>query len=132
MRNEKRVRINWEASQKSYDAGRSAMEADDFESAIVAFTESLAHAPHPKTFELLGECLMQRDRPHDALVYLAAAVGLGRNAFRARFLLARALIAVGEHQKAIEHLEDLIEANPTYKSARELLESLKGESVRPD
>lgn len=107
-----------------YFEGRSAMKAGDLEIAIDKFIQSLKVSPHFKTLELLGECLLLRNELPEAVIYLAAATGLGKNQSRSRFLLAQALLKIGENEKAIEKLNEAVQINPNYKAARDLLETL--------
>lgn len=114
-----------EASYDLYRNARAAMEANRFDDAIDLFTQSIALKPHFKSLELLGECLLHVNRSKQAIVYLAAAAGLGNNAFRARYLLAKALTNVRETQKAINKLEEALAINKEYKAARDLLAALQ-------
>ncbi len=107
-----------------YQAGRLEMEKCNYDGAIALFEESVRIAPHFKTLELLGECKLNLRRPSEAIVPLAAAVTLGTNEFRAMYLLARALSEVGEKRDALKFLEVLLQREPTFKSARELRDSL--------
>ena len=104
-----------------YSAGRASLDAGDRAGAIERLRQSAVLTPHFKTFELLGECLLEAGQLGDAIVYLAAAVGLGNRQFRSRYLLARALIATGETGHAIDKLREALELQPTYRAARELL-----------
>jgi predicted Zn-dependent protease len=56
----------------------------------------------------------------DAIVPLAAAIGLGTNAYRASYLLGQALVEAGSPVEAITYLDRALEMKPDYKSAREL------------
>ena|SRR5204863_6496500 len=100
------------------------MEKCDYQSAISFFEESVRIAPHFKALELLGECKLNLKRPVEAIVPLAAAVTLGTNAFRAMYLLARALSEVSEKREALKLLDVLLQREPTFKSARELRDLL--------
>jgi tetratricopeptide (TPR) repeat protein len=107
-----------------YFEGRSAMKAGDLEVAIDKFIHSIKLSPHFKTLELLGKCLLLRNALPEAVIYLAAAAGLGKNQFRARFLLAQALLKIGENAKAIEKLREAVVLNPKYRAASDLLKTL--------
>ena len=108
-----------------YQRGRAAMEAGETESAVRLFQESASIDPHFKTLELLGECLLKLGRHHEAVISLAASIGLGTKVYRAMFLLAKALDESGFRRNAIEKLEEAIAIKPDYKSARDLLEQLR-------
>lgn len=101
------------------------MEANDLESAISLFDQSVQLEPHFKTLELLGECLLTLGRHKEAVVPLAASAGLGNKPYRALYLLAQALNAAGRKTEALEKLDQAIEMKPDYKSARELLDRLR-------
>lgn len=116
-----------EAALRLYEAGRSAMSKGDLKEAIGQFVESQRAAPHFKTLELLGECLLRKGEYPEAVIYLAAAAGLGTNQYRPRLLLAQALSALGEKDEAIDKLGEALTINPDYKGAKDLLEELRGE-----
>lgn len=111
-------------SFEKYEAGRIAMEKGDLDRAIHLFEESVKIAPHFKTLELLGERQIEICRPADAIVPLAASVGLGTNAFRAMYLLAKAYTEMGERKTALSYVEKALQMNPNFKTARELKEFL--------
>jgi tetratricopeptide (TPR) repeat protein len=110
-------------STELYKAGREKMEAGDYRSAIALFNESNTAFPHFKTLELLGECHLLQEQPLDAIIPLAAAVGLGSNEFRAMYLLAKAFLALGQNRNAIQFLDLALKINPTFKAAGELRSS---------
>jgi tetratricopeptide (TPR) repeat protein len=111
-------------SFETYSAGRVAMDSADFGRAIELFEESIRLSPHFKTLELLGECRLRNHQPLEAIQPLAAAVGLGTNAFRATYLLAKAFLAIGDKKAALKYVGRALQMNPHFKSARELKESL--------
>jgi tetratricopeptide (TPR) repeat protein len=87
---------------------------------------SVELSPHFKALELLGECLLESHNvSSEAIVFLAAAAGLGNRSFRSSFLLARALSSRGKIREAIEKLDAAIELNPQYRAAVELRDELK-------
>lgn len=112
-----------------YHSGQKAMEKDNIPLAIGSFRQSMALEPHFKTAELLGECLLGHGKPTEAILYLAAACGLGTNAFRAKFLLAKAYMAVDDEDEAIHHLEDALAMNPDYKDARKLHDEISSKAA---
>lgn len=114
-----------EAAEAHYQKGRTAMEAGDLTAAVEHFRSSIVAVPHFKTFELLGECLLQMERNAEAVTYLAAAAGLGNNQSRALFLLAKALLKTGDRELAADKLRQALTINTGYKSARDLLNSLE-------
>jgi tetratricopeptide (TPR) repeat protein len=119
------VRMN-EESFRLYEEGRAAMDAGDHRLAIERFKQSIAIKPHYKTYELLGEVFLMIGEYGDAVLYLAAASGLGNREIRSRFLLAKALLALDSMRAhdAVLKLKEAICFNPQYKSAKDLLEEI--------
>jgi tetratricopeptide (TPR) repeat protein len=114
-----------EKSSELYHAGVEALERADYPAAVELFLASLQRWPHFKTMERLGVCYQKLDRPVDAVLYLSAAAGLGNRQFRARYLLAEALLALGETEDAALKLKEAIELNSDYRVARELLDRIE-------
>lgn len=96
------------------------MTIGNFADAIQHFQKSIKQAPHFKTLELLGECMLLSGSPLASIVPLAAAVGLGSNEFRALYLLAKAYAAVGEHRNGLKYVERALRIKPDFKKAQEL------------
>jgi tetratricopeptide (TPR) repeat protein len=102
-----------------YHQGRQAMEACKIEDAIRLLRQSIAEWPHFKTLELLGECLLRLEQPRDAIVPLAAATALHRQA-HAPTLLARAFLALGTYRDAFDQAEEALRRDPGNKEALEV------------
>ena len=96
------------------------MELGDLDTAIRSFEESAKARPHFKTLELLGECFLKCGQHREAIIPLAAAVGLGTKPHRALYLLAQALYKSGYRSEALEKLNNALEIRPDYAHAREL------------
>ena len=96
-------------AESLYEKARAAMNAGEIDVAVELFERSVAAEPYFKTYELLGECYLIQKLPIKATTNLAAAVGLGNRAFRALYLLAQALWAIGKDHWAIQKLEDAVE-----------------------
>lgn len=107
-----------------YQAGRTAMDRNDFVEALASLKKSLAIRPHFKTYESIGECLLKQGNHHEAVTYLAASAGLGNKQCRALLLLSKALIGRGQLELAAEKLNQALSINPGYKAASELLFSI--------
>jgi len=119
------MKWDYDTSFVLYEEGRSAMEAGNVDKAVELLEKSTLLAPHYKTLELLGECMLERKEFARAVIYLAASASLGTNQARPRFLLAKALLHAEEPQAAIPKLEEALVINPDFKAARELLTTLK-------
>jgi cytochrome c-type biogenesis protein CcmH/NrfG len=77
---------------------------------------------------LLGDLLVARRRPRDAVPHYRNAVRIAPDSARAHLGLASALIAAGEPAEAIEHLTAAAASpDPAIRSrARELLRAVRG------
>lgn len=118
-----------EAAYSFYCAGRDALRSGDRSAAIEQLQRASQMSPHSKTYELLGECLLDTGRGVDAILYLSAAIALGGRQSRPRFLLARALLQLGSTWKAdaAGHLREALRINPNYQAARDLLSTVAGQ-----
>jgi len=107
-------------SQALYYEARTLIEADEFEQAAQRLRESVETAPHFKTLELLGECLLKLRRPLDAIVPLAAATALN-NQVRAPSLLAQAFLQCGQFLEAGEFSSMVLSKSPANRAALEIM-----------
>lgn len=117
-----------ERSLELYYFARARMDLKEYHAAVVALEESAALHPHFKTLELLGECLLALERFREAVVPLAAASTLNRQA-RAPTMLAEAFLRLGDVPKAADAIELALQRNPDYRKARSLaaaIESARG------
>jgi tetratricopeptide (TPR) repeat protein len=103
------------------------MVREAFDRAAEQLTRAFFLEPHFKTLELLGTCCKKLGRLHQAVLYLAAAAGLGNRQFRARFLLAEVLVSLDDIDGAVNKLEEAIELNPNFVRARDLLKRIRPE-----
>jgi tetratricopeptide (TPR) repeat protein len=115
-----------EQAYRLYSRAREAVSSGRRPEAIEMLRSAAHLAPHFKTYELLGEQLLGEGQASEAILYLAAAVGLGNRQFRSRYLLAQALLRhdPASVQEAAAKLRDALEMNPDYKAARALLEQI--------
>lgn len=108
-----------------YAQARQLFDQGQFREALPLFEECARVAPHFKSYELLGECLLHCDRPAEAALPLAAACALNRGA-RPRVLLARSLARIGRVGEARSWLAEALERQPGYGPAVAALEELRG------
>ncbi|MBL8755007.1 MAG: tetratricopeptide repeat protein [Planctomycetes bacterium] len=106
-----------------FQQARRMFEQGRFGDALPLFAESAQVAPHYKTYELYGECLLRSGRPAEAALSLAAACALNRGA-RPRVLLARSLAQIGRATEARSWLADALERQPGYGPAVAALHEL--------
>lgn len=114
-----------EKSSVLYKLGREAMVSDDVQEATRRLRESAQLNPHPKTLELLGECLLKSAQAKDASIALREAVAIGNRPYRALCLLGQALMNLGEREEAIACLTRALDLKPDYKAARLLVDTLQ-------
>lgn len=109
-----------------YEAARELIDSGQRTAGIEKLRQAVLLAPHFKTYEVLGEALLAEGLPAEACVYLAAAAGLGRRQFRSRYLLAQALLALGEDHAfdAAMQLREALALNPQYRSAKDLFDRM--------
>ena len=121
-----------------YEAGRREMAGGNYIKAIEHLRASVAHYPHFKSLELLGESMLELEDSAGAIVPLAAAACLGSREFRALYLLGKAFFKIGEYREALKHLDRALEMKADFRRARELraeivaqIESFDRESKLP-
>jgi tetratricopeptide (TPR) repeat protein len=104
-----------------HDAGRAAVESGNMTVALTTLREGIRAFPFPLSLELLGECLLLEGKPVEAVVYLAAAVGMSEEyQFHQLFLLGKALAAANDNYVSKIMLEKAISIKPDDE-AQELL-----------
>jgi tetratricopeptide (TPR) repeat protein len=106
-----------------YHKGRELVVTGDLEGAVKLFDESVRVYPHFKTLELLGECLLKLGRAQESVVPLAAATSLNKGV-RAATLLAEALLALGERDRAVDVAQEALRRDPNNRKAKTILDSL--------
>lgn len=114
-------------ASRLYEEARARMERGDLESAVEAFQESIRLGPHFKSLELLGECYMRLHRCREAVVPLAAATALNRQA-RAPSLLAEVFMTLGDFHAAEEMAEQALSRAPTNRKALRVRKSIADRS----
>lgn len=116
--------LDHDAALQQYMVGKALIEQGAPDEAAKALTESWNCAPHFKTAELLGDAYRALGRPKDALLYYAAAIGLGSNQSKAMFSLALCLEELGELFSAFRKLNESLSVNPKFRRAVETKERL--------
>ena len=105
------------------------MEEGDLSTAITTLREAVFAFPFPKSLELLGECLLRQGKPVEAVIFLAAAVGMNDvPQFRQLFLLGKALAAARDNHISKIMLRKAISIEPDNE-ALELLREVMSRSA---
>jgi predicted Zn-dependent protease len=115
-----------ETGRQRYEEGRQALRLGDLPRAISLFRDAVKARPHFKTLELLGSALLEQGELTDAAIYLAASAAMNPKQSKPRFLLAQAMLALGQTWKsdAVQQLQECLRLNANYANARQLLEHL--------
>ena len=107
-----------------YQTGVALIEKKAFAEAADMLQQSARLRPHFKTFERIGECFVELGRINEAILYFSAASGLGNKQYKALYLLAKALIEIGDLDAAKAKLNEALQLNPSFKAAKELQSKL--------
>lgn len=107
-----------------HEAGKAAIENGNLSVALTTLREAIRAFPFPLSLELLGECLLLDGKPVEAVIYLAAAVGMSEEyQFNQLFLLGKALAAAHDNYVSKIMLEKAISIEPD-REAQELLDEV--------
>lgn len=102
---------------------RQLIEEGEAPRAIQRIREALAaHPQYPDLYYLLGAAELKAGRADESLATLARALELHPDFHAARVQMARALHALGQVAEASEELDLVLDADPGYAEARELLD----------
>jgi tetratricopeptide (TPR) repeat protein len=112
-----------------HDVGKVALEKGDLSGANTMLREGIRAFPFPLSLKLLGECLLQEGKPVEAVIYLAAAVGMSEEyQFHQLFLLGKALAAAKDNYVSKIILEKALSLEPDQE-AQELLNEVMRRSI---
>jgi tetratricopeptide (TPR) repeat protein len=115
-----------------HDVGRVALESGDLSGALTTLREAIRAFPFPLSLELLGECLLLEGKPVEAVIYLAAAVGMSEEyQFHQLFLLGKALAMAKDNYVSKIILEKALSIGPD-REAQELLNEVISRSTSAD
>lgn len=100
-----------------YRRGINASKEGKLDEAEPLFRSSWALGPHFKTAEELGKLLEDLDKIDDAILFLAAAAGLGPATGNARIHLASCLLKADDPLSAWAQIQIALEHSPRSKKA---------------
>ena len=87
-------------------------------------TTSLWRAREPKSYVVVGRCLLRQDDPLAALAYFSEAAALDAKSVDARWLMGQAYEAAGYPDAAVEMYRQVLRIKPDHGPATRALESL--------
>ena len=111
-----------------YGMGLEQYEKGNYSAAIQYFEQSNNVEEHFKTYEMLFRCWKGLGNSEKANSCIEKAYEMNPRNDKTAFEYAEYQAGAGNIEFAKIVLEGLIERNPTYKKARELLESLQKET----
>lgn len=99
--------------------GMEALRTKDLEGALEKLKVSARAFPSPVTFRDIGKCLLRQGKPADAVLYLAAAVGMTPPGKQAHPLLlfVKALLRARAKEVALKRCEELAAMFPDMREA---------------
>ena len=104
----------------------SHYSAGDHSKALELYNSSFDLHPNPGALRGIGECYSAMGRSREAIVYLAASVGMSPCP-KASFQLGEELLRAGHLYAAKRAVEDAITRLPHFKAAQELLSEIEQE-----
>lgn len=111
--------------------GIAERNLDNKEAAEAAFRQALTLAPdHADAHASLAAFLSANRRVEESMPHLYRAIALNpRHAQGSRILLSRALVAMGEQEKAVQVYRDWLAQDPNDPIPRHYIAALTGEAV---
>jgi hypothetical protein len=113
-----------------FDEGRAATARGDHALGVEKLQASVALSPTAPSLAALGQSLKRVGRSTEAVIHLAAAIGLGDTSPAVRTALAIALAGVGEHDEALKRLRELMHERPDDDGVRAELKRLLRDPIR--
>lgn len=108
-----------EYAGRLYDEGVAAIRSKNLKAALKKLKISARAFPAPTTLRQIGECLLRQGKPADAVLYLAAAVGMTPSGTEAKplLLLVKALLWAREKSHALLRCQELAAIYPEMREA---------------
>lgn len=108
-----------EYARRLYDEGMAALRSKNLKVALTKLKVSSRAFPSPAALREIGECLLRQGKPADAVLYLAAAVGMTPSGMHARplLLLVKALLRAREKGHALLRCQELAVMYPDMREA---------------
>ncbi len=114
-----------------YELGRRQLQIGKTDDAIVSLQQAQRDPKRRiRALNLLGQAFQKKGWHHEAVENFEKALQMEPSEERAKELhynLAHALKAMGEKEKALDHLSDVAQLDYTYKDVREQIEALRKE-----
>lgn len=108
-----------------YYMGMECMNKKDYMSAIEYFQLSNQIDVHFKTFEKLFQCFSEVSDTENAYRCIENSYTLNPKNDKTTFLYAEFCLKNGKTKLALKLLDEIIERNPSYRKAENLLENIR-------
>lgn len=115
---------NYETSRLQYIEAKIAYEEKRYEDAILHLRQSASLHAHFKTYELMGQSLVEMGDCNNAQEALENAFQLNPRSNKTALLLAQCLIKSGDAERAKKILIDTLDRDSSYSPASSLLSKL--------
>ena len=107
-----------------FDQGSAHLRRDEHALAVEKLTASVALAPTAPALAALGQSLLRSARYPEAVVHLAAAVGMGDARSTMRALLASAIAKSGDRSEGLRRLKEMLQEHPDDLTVRQELKNV--------
>ena len=104
-----------------YYQGVEAFNQGNYNTALKLLLISDELEPHFKTCHIIFKCYMSISKMKEARIFIEKSYKLNPKNDKVAFEYADLLLKLNEKELAIELLKDIIQRNPSYKSAIKLL-----------
>lgn len=118
--------------ERGYYQAKLAKIQGDHQLAALLFVEQAKANPIALFHQLAGECFLQLKQYPEAILYLAAAVGLNEKQQKARYLLGVAQYETGNLRNAQSTFERVLAIEPQHKKAQNFLKQFRQEQGETD
>jgi tetratricopeptide (TPR) repeat protein len=119
------LRLQPEFVQARNNLGVACLRSDDLDGAEKAFRHQILSAPSlSEPYALLGEVMLRRQKPADAIEWFRKAVALEANYAAAWKGLGVAYAALGKRDEAKDAFESCVDSNPEELECRAALKQL--------
>jgi tetratricopeptide (TPR) repeat protein len=107
-----------------FDEGSAHLRRGEHALAVDKLTASVAIAPTAPSLAALGQSLFCSARYAEAVVHLAAAVGMGDARWTMRSMLASAIAKSGDRNEGLRRLKEMLQEQPDDLTVRQELKNV--------
>ena len=112
-----------------FDEGSGHLRRGEYALAVDKLMASVALAPTAPSLAALGESLLGSARYPEAVVHLAAAIGMGDARSTIRTLLASAIAKSGDRNEGLRRLKEMLQEQPDDLTVRQELKNILSDPI---